>query len=81
MSKKDKWEIEYDKKQAINKKGLSGLSIEQRDIIDKTIQENFDILNHVSECFDIDLDQLRKLQDNTWKLSHAFNYQDRNKIH
>tara|TARA_R110000764_G_C10933634_1_gene375318 strand:- start:689 stop:934 length:246 start_codon:yes stop_codon:yes gene_type:complete len=81
MSKKDKWEIEYEKKKALNKKGLSGLSIEQKDLIDKTIQENFEIINHVAECFDIELDQLRKLQDNTWKLVQSFNYQDRKKIH
>ena len=79
--KKESWEIEYDKKEALNKKGIQNLSIEQINLIDKTIAENFDILNNVAECFDIDLDQLRKLQDNTWKMAHAFNYQKRKKIH
>ena len=79
--KKEDWEIEYEKKEALNKKGMQNLSIEQINLIDKTIAENFDILNSVAECFDIDLDQLRKLQDNTWKMAHAFNYQKRKKIH
>ena len=82
MSKKNKadWEIEYERKEKLNNEGIKKLSIEQINIIDKTIKENLDILQHVAECFDIELDQLRKLQDNTWKMIHAFNYQKRNRL-
>lgn len=79
MSKKEKWEIEYDKKQKELAAGVSKLSKEQIESIDTTIATLFGILNNISECFDIDLADVRKLQDIAWDLNHKFQYEKRRK--
>lgn len=79
MSKKEEWEIEYDKKQKELSVGVSKLSKEQIESIDTTIATLFDILNTVSECFDIEISDIRKMQDCVWDLNHKFQYQKRHK--
>ena len=79
MSKKEAWEIEYDKKQKELAVGISKLSNEQIESIDKTIKHLFSILNNISEVYDIDLADVRKLQDIAWELNHKFQYEKRHK--
>ena len=74
---KEKWEIEYDKKQKRLSAGISKLSKEQIESIDTTIQTLFGILNNISECFDIDLADVRKLQEVAWELNHNFQHEKR----
>ena len=59
MSKKEAWEVEYEKKQKELAVGISKLSNEQIESIDKTIKHLFSILNNISEVYDIDLADVR----------------------
>ena len=79
MAKKEKWEIEYDRKQKELAVGVSKLSNEQIESIDTTISTLFGILNNISECFDIDMGDVRKLQECAWDLNHKFQYEKRKK--
>ena len=76
---KEKWEIEYDKKQDNLRKGISKLSSEQLDIVDRAIDTLFCTLNTISECYDLDLRDVRALQDIAWDLRRDFLYEERNK--
>ena len=78
--KKTKWELEYEHKQALYKKGLKGLTPEQLIAVDNLIECAFDVMQSVSETFDVDLGQIRKLNDRAWECQHKFKYETRHKI-
>ena len=76
---KEDWEIEYEKKQKRLSVGISKLSNEQIESIDKAIVVMFDILHTIGETYDIDLAQVRELNDVAWGISHMFQYEKRHK--
>ena len=79
--KKEAWEVEYARKQALYKKGVKGLSVEQLNAVDDLIETGFEIMQTIGETFDLDLGQIRKLNDKLWDCQHKFKYQSRHKIH
>jgi len=75
--KKEAWEIEYDKKVVARKQGMKNLTNEQNIAINELYDMTTDIIMDIRECFDIRLEDIRKLDNAKWKVFHAFNMEQR----
>ena len=73
MSRKNQWEIERDKADAIKAKAMKTLSEDQLKAINRTYKAIEDALHNIREMEDLYLSDIRKLDDALWKLKHQFN--------
>ena len=73
MTRKNQWEIERDKENALRTKAMSSLTKDQLKTINKTYKAIENALFNIREMEDLYLSDIRKLDDALWKLKHQFN--------
>ena len=73
MTKKNQYEIEREREEAIIKKTMKGLSSDQLKAIEETHKSLANALSMLTETNDLYLSDIRKLDDAFWKLKHQFN--------
>ena len=73
MTKKNQYQIEREKEEAIIKKTMKGLSNDQLKAIEETHKSLANALSMLTETNDLYLSDIRKLDDAFWKLKHQFN--------
>jgi len=73
MSRKNQWEIERDKENALRTKAMSSLTKDQLKTINKTYKAIENALFNIREMEDLYLSDIRKLDNAFWKLKHQFN--------
>ena len=73
MTKKNEWEIQRDKQNALRAKTMKSLTADQLNAIKQTHKTLSDALDMLRECNDLYLSDIRKLDDAFWKLKHQFN--------
>ncbi len=78
MTKKNEYEIERDKQKLLRKKAMNSLTKEQIDAINFTHETLRDALGMLTECHDLYLSDINKLNDAFWKLKHQFNLENNN---
>ena len=76
MTKKNEWEIERERQQAINKKAMASLTSEQMQAIKKTHKALRDALSMLTDCHDLYLSDINKLNDAFWSINHQFNLEE-----
>ena len=78
MSKKQEWEIEAEKKNALRDQGMKSLTPNQIKALDQTYVALSEFVSEYSEMFDITSENARKLQYAYWDLRHEFNRREDN---
>ena len=73
MGRKAKWELDRDKRDALKKKAMSSLTVEQLHAIKETHKTLRHVLSIIADCNDMYLSDVRKLDDAFWKLQNEFN--------
>ena len=73
MTKKNQYEIERDKEQAIRAKAMKALSEDQLKAINRTYKAIDNALHNIREIEDLYLSDIRNLDNALWKLKHQFN--------
>ena len=73
MTKKNQYQIEREREEAIIKKTMKGLSSDQLKAIEETHKSLANALSMLTETNDLYLSDIRKLDDAFWKLKHQFN--------
>ena len=73
MTKKDEWEIERDKEDAIRAKAMKGLTEDQLKAINRTYKAIEDALHNIREMEDLYLSDIRNLDNAFWVLKYQFN--------
>ena len=73
MGRKAKWELDQDKRDALKKKAMSSLTVEQLHAIKETHKALRHVLSIIADCNDMYLSDVRKLDDVFWKIRNAFN--------
>ena len=73
MTKKNQYQIEREREEAIIKKTMKGLTSDQLKAIDETHKSLANALSMLTETNDLYLSDIRKLDDAFWKLKHQFN--------
>jgi hypothetical protein len=73
MGRKNQWEIERDKENALRTKAMNSLTVDQLNAIKETHKTLANVLEMIRDCNDIYLSDARKLDDAFWKLKHQFN--------
>tara|TARA_B100001093_G_scaffold215265_1_gene206536 strand:- start:545 stop:778 length:234 start_codon:yes stop_codon:yes gene_type:complete len=73
MGRKNKWELERDKADALRTKAMKSLTEDQLKAINKTYKAIEDALFNVREIEDLYLSDIRNLDNVMWKLKHEFN--------
>ena len=73
MGRKAKWELDRDKRDALKKKAMSSLTVEQLHAIKETHKALRHVLSIIADCNDMYLSDVRKLDDVFWKIRNAFN--------
>jgi hypothetical protein len=73
MGRKNQWEIERDKENALRTKAMSSLTKDQLKAINKTYKAIENALFNIREMEDLYLSDIRKLDNAFWKLKHQFN--------
>lgn len=73
MAKKNKWQLELDKEEALRKKALKSLTEDQLKAINKAYESIKDALCNAREIEDLYLSDIRNLDMAMWKLKHEFN--------
>jgi hypothetical protein len=73
MTKKNQYQIEREREEAIIKKTMKGLTGDQLKAIDETHKSLANALSMLTETNDLYLSDIRKLDDAFWKLKHQFN--------
>ena len=73
MTKKNEYQIEREREEAIIKKTMKGLSSDQLKAIEETHKSLANALSMLTETNDLYLSDIRKLDDAFWKLKHQFN--------
>tara|TARA_B110000285_G_scaffold158304_1_gene176619 strand:- start:358 stop:591 length:234 start_codon:yes stop_codon:yes gene_type:complete len=76
MTKKNEWEIERDKKEALRAKAMKSLTADQLDVIKETHKTLAGVLSMLAEMNDLYVSDIRKLDDAFWKLKNEFNLED-----
>ena len=76
MTKKNEYQIEREKQQAINKKAMASLTSEQMQAIKETHKALDDALSMLRECHDLYLSDINKLNDAFWSINHQFNLEE-----
>ena len=72
MTKKDKWEIERDKQDALKTKAMKSLTVDQLNAIKETHNVLVSVTQMIAECSDLYLSDIRELENAMWKLKHQF---------
>ena len=73
MTKKTDWQIQAEKEQAIIEKGLSSLTAEQIKTIKEAHETIGACLDMLTECHDLYLSDINKLNEAYWAINHQFN--------
>ena len=73
MGRKNKWELEIDKKNALRKKAMKSLTQDQLSAIKFTHETLSNALDMLTECNDLYLSDISKLNDAFWKIKNEFN--------
>jgi|TARA_B110000285_G_scaffold53395_1_gene60831 hypothetical protein len=77
MGRKAKWELDRDKRDALKKKAMSSLTVEQLHAIKETHKALRHVLSIIADCNDMYLSDVRKLDDAFWKIRNAFNLEEK----
>jgi hypothetical protein len=77
MGRKNKWELERDKKDALKKKAMKSLTQDQLGAIKFTHETLSNALDMLTECNDLYLSDISKLNDAFWKLKNEFKLEDK----
>ena len=72
MTKKDKWEIERDKQDALKTKAMKSLTVDQLNAIKETHETISNCLMMIRDCNDLYMSDIAKLEDSFWQLKHQF---------
>ena len=78
MGRKNKWELERDKEERIREKAMKSLTKEQLKAIKETHKALQSSLNMLTECNDLYLSDIQKLNDAFWSINHQFNMEEKN---
>ena len=73
MGRKSKWELERDNKDALRKKAMKSLTQDQLSAIKFTHETLSNALDMLTECNDLYLSDISKLNDAFWKIKNEFN--------
>jgi len=73
MGRKNQWQIERDKADALRTKAMSSLTVEQLHAIKETHKTLRHVLSIIADCNDMYLSDVGKLDVAFWKLKNAFN--------
>ena len=73
MGRKNKWELERDKKDALRNKAMKSLTQDQLSAIKFTHDTLSNALDMLTECNDLYLSDISKLNDAFWKIKNEFN--------
>ena len=73
MTKKNEYEIERDKADAIRAKAMKALSEDQLKAINRTYKAIDNALHNIREIEDLYLSDIRNLDNAFWTLKHQFN--------
>ena len=73
MGRKNKWELERDKKDALRNKAMKSLTQNQLSAIKFTHDTLSNALDMLTECNDLYLSDISKLNDAFWKIKNEFN--------
>ena len=73
MEKKDEWQLERERKDALRSKSMKSLTVDQLNAIKETHSSLGNALSMLSEINDLYLSDIRKLDDAFWKLKNEFN--------
>jgi len=76
MTKKNEYQIEREKQEAINKKAMASLTSEQMQAIKQTHKALSDTLSMLTNCHDLYLSDINKLNDAFWSINHQFNLEE-----
>jgi len=76
MTKKNEYQIEREKQQAINKKAMASLTPEQLQAIKETHIALRNALSMLTDCHDLYLSDINKLNDAFWSINHQFNLEE-----
>ncbi len=76
MTKKNEYEIEREKQKLLRKKAMNSLTKEQIDAINFTHETLSDALSMLTDCHDLYLSDINKLNDAFWSINHQFNLED-----
>jgi len=74
---KTKWEIERDKQDKLNNLGMSKLTPGQLAAIKETHSILSDVLDTIRDLHDLNLSEIRKLDDCKWQLYNNFNIEEK----
>jgi len=73
MTKKTEWQIEREENEAIRKKAMKDLTIDQVRAIKETHEALKNALSMLSECNDLYISDVRQLDAAFWALQNQFN--------
>ena len=77
MGRKNKWELERDKADALRTKAMKSLTVDQLNAIKETHKTLADVLEMIRDCNDLYLSDARKLDNAFWKLRNEFNLEEK----
>jgi len=77
MGRKNQWQIERDKVDALREKSMKSLTVDQLNAIKETHQTLADCLMMIRDCNDLYLSDTRKLDNVFWKLKNEFNLEEK----
>ena len=73
MTKKNQYEIEREKEEAIRAKAMQSLTVDQLQAIKETHKTLRHVLSMIADCNDIYLSDVGKLDDAFWSIQNQFN--------
>ena len=76
MTKKNEYQIERERQQAVNKKAMASLTSEQMQAIKQTHKALSGALSMLTDCHDLYLSDINKLNDAFWSINHQFNLEE-----
>ena len=76
MTKKNEYQIERERQQAANKKAMESLTSEQMQAIKQTQKALRDALSMLTDCHDLYLSDINKLNEAFWSINHQFNLEE-----
>ena len=77
MGRKNQWQIERDKIDALREKSMKSLTVDQLNAIKETHKTLADVLEMIRDCNDLYLSDARKLDNAFWKLRNEFNLEEK----
>ena len=76
MTKKNEYQRERERQQARNKQAMASLTSEQMQAIKQTHKALSDALSMLTECHDLYLSDINKLNEAFWSINHQFNLEE-----